>query len=119
MNTSKEWQNAKQEKSPYKVPDGYFEDFTNRMIDKISSSPKKKSKEKGKWIYYSLSSIAASLVIIFSGIHFSNSKQNVINLSDKTPNLPNEVIADNNIDFAYDYLMLDAEKIYEYETEDE
>lgn len=69
---------AKQE--PYKVPDGYFEDFTARLNQKIdaieaekaASASEKKEKTVGQKIWFTLKpliSVAAAIMILYGATY--------------------------------------------------
>lgn len=51
----------------FKIPDGYFEKMQDEVFIKIHRHEKKLHQRK---IFYSIGSIAASLLIIFSVVHF-------------------------------------------------
>jgi hypothetical protein len=65
------WENDRFRKDPYKVPDGYFSDFPDRMMDRLGrladDLPSKRHRNVKPWLIW-ISGIAAALIIGWVGI---------------------------------------------------
>lgn len=104
---------------PYKVPDGYFEDFTRQLMNKL---PEKSHKTKivelrpKLWNSHFRGGIAAAFIAVTLtiGIYTYIGKLNVINSCENASMPHNEDLDQNKASFDQmaDYTMIDNEDIY-------
>ena len=110
-------------KNPFLIPDHYFENFNTRIAQLIDCTnqepsqiiPNKVSKKKTFLNYASCA--AACLSIFFSITHISSIKFSRNELaSEKCITTEYNDYRLTNVDKAYDYMMLNDLKIYDYEN---
>ncbi|SFF98371.1 hypothetical protein [Prevotella sp. KH2C16] len=113
MNTYKEEQILKQDfgnKAPFRVPEGYFEDFAERMMAQLPAQETKVVSMRPWWHRYRASMFAAACVcaVVFSiGVYLGSSDSRQASLA----SAPVESV-DNTMDEMADYVMMDNEAIY-------
>ncbi len=86
---------------PFKTPDGYFDNFTEKLMDVIKTNQKSKSKRiLSAWVKYS--SIAAVIVIafIFAAVKI-HQNTNLSKSSDTIKSGKNVLIADSGLKFKH------------------
>ena len=119
MSSSFDWKKINKTASPYKTPDGYFQQFTDKLEAEICQHEKQKIKRVKRYALYS--SIAAAL-LVFALILPSTWDTPTLEPTKSVPQehkIAQEGIAqENSADYIYDYLMLNTNIIYQYETED-
>jgi len=110
---------------PFRVPDGYFDTLTERVMASIDSTQRStkaslvsvKSTNKNARLWRRVALIAACFCGVVLGlgflIHPSNQPAQVI----ATPTTVAELSGENILDVAIDYAMLDNEDMYAYMVE--
>lgn len=115
------WKEIDKSRHPYKVPDGYFQHFSNNIRHEIAQQEKKRKVVRAR-IYSIFSATVAAvaiLAIIIPTVWETDTPQ-AVTQSQPQPHNHNEAMAlESNTDYIYDYLMLNTNIIYQYETEDE
>lgn len=98
-------------KVPFRVPDAYFENFTNDFMDKIPKQKARILNIRPWWYHYRSAMLAAacfcgisiSFGVYFHKLHISNEPIAKTHI---------ESASNNTIDQMADYTMLDNEEIY-------
>jgi hypothetical protein len=88
--------------NPFKVPDGYFDDFAERMQNMVQSDAKELKKERSFFLKpaYAIAGISAIIVVVISVFLFDTSDQtNEFQISDNNQTDETGLIAD--IDSTY------------------
>ena len=128
MEKKHQWTEVNRQKNPFQVPDGYFDNFTDRMMAALPQKEEKQVVQRRpkasfrKWMLRLSPVIGAAAMLVCAVVYqFNFSPVNGHGNMAK-----NQVVetqsTDNNLskvaDVAYDYLMLDNMKIYDYEMEE-
>ncbi len=105
--------------NPFSVPEGYFDNLAQRMIDNLPAHevrmiPTEEKKKSRNWLQWARYGAAAAVVaaVCMAGLHFTNNK----------PAAQTQVAAtstasystDENIDAMADYIMADDQDLYAY-----
>lgn len=107
---------------PFKVPEGYFENFEDRIMKQIDASEKAvgkrtKTSVKPLWRVWPFAGVAAAiaLALVIAGL----TPESLPSVSENTATevMITQDLSDKNIESVYDYLVLDNETIYDYATE--
>ncbi len=106
-------------KSPFTVPDGYFEDFTSGMMDKLPEREARVIQMRNcRWnkLRQTIMIAASVCAVMFSIGAYINRPKSIVQEK------PSSVKLDKSstysvIDEAADYTMLENEQIYAYVTE--
>ena len=128
MEKKHQWTEVNRQEEPFKVPDGYFENFTTRMmasLPEVEEAPVVQRRPKAgmrKWMLR-LSPVigaAAMLVcaVIYQHSYVPTSYRGDMAKTQMVESQTKENISKAAADAAYDYLMLDNLKIYDYEMEE-
>lgn len=128
MEKKHQWTEVDRQQDPFKVPEGYFENFTERMmasLPEVEQAPVMHRRPKAgvrKWtlrlspVIAAAAMLACAVIYQHSFVPSPNSQGNMakshISESQKNGNI-SKAAADD----AYDYLMLDNLKIYDYAME--
>ena len=102
----------------FKVPDGYFENLTSEMMNKLPEKEKVVFKEEpvSTWIrlkpllYMAAMFVGAALIIRVA----SSDRKSVADIDVAVTEIETEVISDEMIDMALDRAMLDDYSLYVY-----
>ena len=99
--------------TPFKVPEGYFDDFATRMMEMLPEQEAKVVEMKPSvWLRWRPYVAAASVcaVIFGAGLFYSN------HFAEPAPvySAAKATAVESNIDQAADYVMIDNEDIYSY-----
>lgn len=115
-------ENNYSQRKPFKVPEGYFENFEERIMKQIDASglavgKRQKTSVKPLWRLLPFAGVAAAVALAFVIVGLPPES-----LPSVSENTANEVkitqnLSDRNIESVYDYLVLDNETIYDYATE--
>ena len=102
-------------RNPFRVPEGYFENFNVQMMQQISEqkSPELKPMAKTVWMrkpmYYAAACVCALLISATAWLLMSNPDTNV---STPVQLASQQEVQDEEFDEAADYMMLDNHEIY-------
>ena len=109
-------------KNPYKVPEGYFENFTSKLMEEL---PEKEAivvtlSPKRSWMRRSLiaCSVAAALIGSIFGIRYL-SRSTWVEKGQFMAIESNSYADDTYLDEMLDYAMIDNHEIYAYLSESE
>ena len=102
----------------FKVPDGYFENLTSEMMNKLPEKEKVVFKEEpvSTWtrlkplLYMAAMFVGAALIIRVA----SSDRKSVADIDVAVTEIETEVISDEMIDMALDRAMLDDYSLYVY-----
>lgn len=102
----------------FKVPDGYFENLTSEMMNKLPEKEKVFFKEEpvSTWtrlkplLYMAAMFVGAALIIRVA----SSDRKSVADIDVAVTEIETEVISDEMIDMALDRAMLDDYSLYVY-----
>ena len=102
----------------FKVPDGYFENLTSEMMNKLPEKEKVVFKEEpvSTWtrlkplLYMAAMFVGAALIIRVA----SSDRKSVADIDVAVTEIETEVISDEMIDMALDRAMLDDNSLYVY-----
>ena len=102
----------------FKVPDGYFENLTSEMMNKLPEKEKVVFKEEpvSTWtrlkplLYMAAMFVGAALIIRVA----SSDRKSVADIDVAATEIETEVISDEMIDMALDRAMLDDYSLYVY-----
>ena len=102
----------------FKVPDGYFENLTSEMMNKLPEKEKVVFKEEpvSTWtrlkplLYMAAMVVGAALIIRVA----SSDRKSVADIDVAVTEIETEVISDEMIDMALDRAMLDDYSLYVY-----
>ena len=128
MEKKHQWTEVNRRENPYKVPDGYFDNFAERMmasLPEVEETPVVHQRPKAggkKWMLRLSPIIGAAAMLTFAVVY----QHTIVEPTYKGDMAKTQVVEtqakDNNLskvaDAAYDYLMLDNLKIYDYEMEE-
>jgi len=118
----------RQRKDPFLVPEGYFENFTERMMQALPEAEPKVEPRKKKvssmqlalrWVL--VVGTAALLAIAVVHKHYQHAEpysRQLDPVGQVVQTVSEEMVYPYKADDAYEYLMLNNEKIYEYEMEE-
>lgn len=102
--------------TPFRVPEGYFSDFENKLLNDISASAsdsKPKSHRLRPWLWAVVSAAAVmSGVIFYLGKTGSSDSRHARNAA--LTNTETHYSSDTYIDKVSDYAMLDNSDLYSY-----
>ncbi|MCH4147274.1 MAG: hypothetical protein LKG25_03625 [Prevotella sp.] len=110
----KEEQTLKQRfgnKAPFKVPEGYFDDFADKFMDKLPEQKARTVSMRPRWHRYRPAMLAAACIcgaIMSLSIYLHTSRPS----NEPMAKTHIEISANNTIDQMADYTMLDNEDIY-------
>lgn len=109
-------------KNPFRVPEGYFENFTADLMDKLPERERTilSSANRPHHVFHFAWYAAAVLIcgLIFSGIQYFTPQHSSSEIS--AYNMPNNNLddnRDNDIDEYLDYAMMSNQEIAQYLTE--
>lgn len=112
--------NINKKEESFKIPEGYFNDFTDRVMDNIEKENKKTSLKDIKPMFKTVFWLAASFVIVFGmgKIVFSL----VVDPNQKIQNTNQSVYVDNvkqteSTDYFFDDIDMSDEEIIDYLSE--
>lgn len=100
-------------RNPFRVPDGYFDNFAAQMMQQLPEKPERKAQAKQVWLrkplYYAAACIAVLLISVTAWLLMPE--------TDMQTTVPTQMAAqqemtDEDLDQAADYLMLDNHDIY-------
>ena len=115
MNNRKKWNKVKFEKSPYKLPEGYFDTCAKNIMARISKEEHRKKRIR----WYGICASAAVACFLLA-IYIIPPLEEIKPIAQEQEN---KIVPDNLADYTaentYDLLMLDANKIYAYEMEED
>jgi len=99
--------------TPFRVPEGYFENFTAQMMEQLPERPAKTvTLSVSRWQKWRPYVAAASIcaVIFGAGLFYNGHHSDATSSSTvaKTPNV------ESNLEQAADYIMIDNDDIYSY-----
>ena len=102
----------------FKVPDGYFENLTSEMMNKLPEKEKVVFKEEpvSTWtrlkplLYMAAMFVGAALIIRVA----SSDRKSVADIDVAATEIETEVVSDEMIDMALDRAMLDDYSLYVY-----
>ena len=102
----------------FKVPDGYFENLTSEMMNKLPEKEKVVFKEEpvSTWtrlkplLYMAAMFVGAALIIRVA----SSDRKSVADIDVAVTEIETEVVSDEMIDMALDRAMLDDYSLYVY-----
>jgi hypothetical protein len=102
--------------NPFKVPEGYFDNFAGMMMERIkeqqpSAQIRKIEVPFYRKVHFWLSAAAVALVMGLSGLLYVNNDANTIDESELIASQDSSV-SDMYFDEAADYVMLDNTEIY-------
>ena len=105
----------------FKVPDGYFENLTSEVMNKLPEKEKVVFKEEpvSTWtrlkplLYMAAMFVGAALIIRVA----SSDRKSVADIDVAATEIETEVISDEMIDMALDRAMLDDYSLYVYLTD--
>ena len=102
-------------KNPFKVPEGYFDNFADMMMERIKEQPMAPICTIEMPFYrkapFWLSAAAVALVLGVSGLFYLNNDANTIDESELIAS-QESITGDMYFDEAADYVMLDNTDIY-------
>ena len=108
--------------SPFRVPDGYFDTLTERVMARIPENevkfvPKPQPRWHTAWRAYA--AVAAMVAILFgTGIYLynneSDSSQQAAPVVATTSATPSDYIEEDNFEAVADYIMADDHDFYAY-----
>ena len=103
----------------FKVPDGYFENFTQRMMSQIPKEetvirPQRKSLRRPMWAAASVAVLIAGASALF---FFSKDKENAASQVAILSEGNTETISSEELQATADYMMIDSDEIYAYLAE--
>jgi len=102
--------------NPFKVPEGYFADFSSDLMDKLPQKETRVVKMTPTFMQRSrpfmYAAVLAAVAIFTASIFFNNKTQDDVQVA-TTENMMQQQpsVSDEQVD---DYLMLDNEDIYAY-----
>jgi len=112
--------NINKKEESFKIPEGYFNDFTDRIMDNIEKENKKTSLKDIKPMFKTVFWLAASFVIVFGmgKLVFSLA----VDPSQKIQNTNQSVYVDNvkqteSTDYFFDDIDMSDEEIIDYLSE--
>ena len=102
----------------FKVPDGYFENLTSEVMNKLPEKEKVVFKEEpvSTWtrlkplLYMAAMFVGAALIILVA----SSDRKSVADIDVEATEIETEVVSDEMIDMALDRAMLDDYSLYVY-----
>ena len=110
--------------TPFKVPDGFFDDFTKDLMAKLPERQEDASKKKRSAAIIRRMSVIITSAAVFVGVCIlavsylvQKPEQPVVAKQAKDNHIENINNAYNSIDEAAEYTMLDNEDIYAYVSE--
>ena len=106
--------------NPFSVPEGYFDNLAQRMIDSLPAHEvrmiptEEKKKSKNRLLLWARYGAAAAVVaaVCMAGMHFTNNEPTA-----QTPvaaTTMESYSSDENIDAMADYIMADDQDLYAY-----
>lgn len=105
--------------NPFSVPEGYFDNLAQRMIDNLPAHevrmiPTEEKKKSRNWLQWARYGAAAAVVAVvcMAGLHFTNNEP-----AAQTPVAAASTASystDENIDAMADYIMADDQDLYAY-----
>ena len=105
--------------NPFSVPEGYFDNLAQRMIDSLPAHevrmiPTEEKKKRRNWLQWARYGAAAAVVaaVCMAGLHFTNNEP-----AAQTPVAAASTASystDENIDAMADYIMADDQDLYAY-----
>lgn len=99
-------------KEHFKVPEGYFENFTQQMIAQLPEQNVMPASKPGMPKLWSRIAVSAAVVLAFTTTWYAmNSLNSVAHTADASAAAPDTEYA---IDDVVDYAMLDHQDIYRY-----
>lgn len=104
-------------RNPFRVPEGYFEQFTAQMMEQIAEEPKQKPRAKSIWlrpVFYAAASVCALLICAAVWMAFPSDQPSA---SPVQAQAVQQDDSDAYLDAAADYMMLDNHEIYAYLSE--
>lgn len=108
----------KGKENPFSVPDGYFDEFSSRIMSRLPKESNTKVFEPVKITRGSfmmkIISIAASVLLVLgvTGLFFNKSNIHDKKVGTASNHIVNTVVSDTYIDQAADYAMMDNQDIY-------
>lgn len=100
----------------FKVPEGYFETFTQRMMSQIPQEdtvirPQRKSLRRPIWAAASVAVLIAGASALF---FFSKDKENATSQVATLSESKTETISSEELQATADYMMIDSDELYAY-----
>lgn len=105
-------------KNPFKVPEGYFEGFTVRMMEQLPDIPDSQAEEittwqrMKPWVY--MAAMFLGLMFAINSLRWASGQQDAQNTQSEVV-IPN--VAEEDIDPIVQQSMLDDYDLYDYLTE--
>jgi hypothetical protein len=100
-------------RNPFRVPEGYFEQFTAQMMEQIpETAPKQKPRAKSIWlrpVFYAAASVCALLISATVWLALPSEQPSASPMQAQTVQQDE---SDTYLDEAADYMMLDNHEIY-------
>ncbi|MDO5446479.1 MAG: hypothetical protein Q4F34_01710 [Prevotellaceae bacterium] len=102
--TEQELEKLCSKENPFRVPEGYFEDFQQQMMEKIAATPKK---ARMVWLRPLLAAAACVCVAVFAlSLIFSQKVEEQASVAQV------EEVSDQYMNEAMDYAMIDNGDLY-------
>jgi len=122
MTNEKEFEKRFGKRQPFKVPEGYFEDFERQLMAQLPEEEAKvvemRPETKGRSIFRRIAlaaaSVCAAVFIVGAALHVqggNGATDSAVAMQDKY------ATSYSAIDMAADYVMMDNEDIYAYVSE--
>ena len=128
MEKKHQWTEVDKQENPYKVPEGYFDNFTERMmaaLPEVEETPAVQHRQKAglrTWMLRLSPVIGAAAILVCAVVYQHDFAPTGYQGDIAKTQVVETQATDNNLtqaaDAAYDYLMLDNMKIYDYEMEE-
>lgn len=100
-------------RNPFRVPDGYFDNFAAQMMQQLPEKPERKAQAKQVWLrkplYYAAACIAVLLISVTAWLLMPETDMQT---TAPTQMAAQQEMTDEDLDQAADYLMLDNHDIY-------
>ena len=128
MEKKRQWTEVERHENPYKVPEGYFDNFAERMMASLpetGEAPVAQRKPKAgmrKWMLRLSPVVGAAAMLVCAVVYQHSFAPSAYQGNMAKSQIVETQPKDNNMsqaaDAVYDYLMLDNLKIYDYEMEE-
>ena len=102
--TEKDLEKLCSKENPFRVPEGYFEQFQQQMMERVAATPKK---TKTVWLRPLLAAAACICVAVFALNLIFNQK-----IEKQAPTAQVEEISDQYMNDVMDYAMIDNGDLY-------